>query len=411
MVIADPSHPPFLETPMLAPDKLWSAGDPPREAHHTDDVHLAPTGQAPPTVPPFADPPPARPRRRRGPFVATALIAALAAGGTVYGLENGDGSAGSTRETASLPASASPLPGLRKSGNSVRDIYRAASPAVVSIRAAGSGGQGTGFLVDGEGTVVTNAHVVGDGTRAQVQFGDDGRTATGRIVGSDPSTDLAVVKVEASAVRDVQPLTIADSASVQVGDEAVAIGNPFGLDRTATAGIISALEREITAPNGFSIDEVIQTDAPINPGNSGGPLLNTRGQVIGVNSQIQSSGGGNVGIGFAVPSNTVRDVIPRLQRGETIKRAWLGVSTSPAASGAGARVESAQPGSPAAEAGLRSGDVITRVDGEAVGEPEDIAAAIQDARPGQSVSVEVQRDRGSRSVDVELGTRPANSGR
>ncbi len=395
---------------MLAPDKLWSAGDPPRDRPTLAEPAAA---KAPPTVPPFADPPAApggRGRRRRGPFVATALVAALAAGGAVYGLESGDGAA-SARDAAALPATASPLPGLRDSGNSVRDIYRAASPAVVSIRAEGSGGQGTGFLVDREGTIVTNAHVVGDGTRAQVQFGDEGRTVTGRIVGSDPSTDLAVVKVDAPAAQGVQPLVVADSASVQVGDEAVAIGNPFGLDRTATAGIISALEREITAPNGFSIDEVLQTDAPINPGNSGGPLLNTRGQVIGVNSQIQSGGGGNVGIGFAVPSNTVREVLPRLQRGETIQRAWLGVSTAPAANRSGARVDTAQPGSPAARAGLRSGDVITRVDGRAVDAPQDIAAAIEDARPGQSISVEVQRGGGSRSLDVQLATRPANSGR
>jgi putative serine protease PepD len=385
---------------MLIPDKLWSAGDPPREAPRTAP-HAAPPD---PPAPDSGRPPGGRGRRRA--VAAVAVAAALGAGGGVLALASGDEGGG----PAPLPASASTLPGLGDNRNDVREIYRAASPAVVSVRAEGSGGEGTGFLVDRDGTIVTNAHVAGDSQRAQVSFGDDGRTVAARVLGSDPSSDIAVLRVDAGAVAGVRPLPLADSDSVQVGDAAVAIGNPFGLDRTATAGIVSALEREITAPNGFSIEDVIQTDAPINPGNSGGPLLNARGQVIGVNSQIQSGGlRGNVGIGFAVPSNTVREVLPRLQQGETIERAWLGVSSAPDAGGDGARVQELTAGSPAQRAGLRAGDVIVSVDGRAVAEPSDIAAAIEDRRPGDSVRIEVLRGGERESLTVELGTRPANT--
>jgi putative serine protease PepD len=380
---------------MLIPDKLWSAGDPPREpvAPAPEPEHDAPARS------PAA--PPSRRRRSRG-LAALALVGALGTGGALVATGGENPAA-----PGPLPAASGALPGLRDSGNSARDIYRAASPAVVSVRTGG--GQGTGFLVDRQGTIVTNAHVVGSSSQAQVQFGDDGRSVDARVAGTDPSTDLAVLRVDASAVSGIRPLPLADSSRVQVGDEVVAIGNPFGLDRTATAGIVSALEREITAPNGFSIDEVIQTDAPINPGNSGGPLLDARGQVIGVNSQIQSGGGrGNVGIGFAVPSDTVRDVVPRLQRGETIERAYLGASTAEASSGV--VVQSATSGSPAQRAGLRNGDVITSVDGARVSQSSDVADAIEDRRPGESVEVEVSRGGDSRTITVELGTRPANTG-
>ena len=166
-------------------------------------------------------------------------------------------------------------------------------------------------------------------------------------MGVDRSSDLAVIKVDAG--RALKPLALADSSAVRTGELAVAIGSPFGLSQTTTAGIVSGTGRHIEAPDGFQIDSVIQTDAPINPGNSGGPLLDAKGRVIGVNSQIASQSGGSVGIGFAVPSNTVRDVIPRLERGETIKRAYLGVSTAPGSGGV--TVASVSAGAPAANAG------------------------------------------------------------
>jgi S1-C subfamily serine protease len=199
---------------------------------------------------------------------------------------------------------------------------------------------------------------------------------------------------------------------VQVGDNVIAIGNPFGLDRTATEGIVSGIGRHIQAPNGFEIDAAIQTDAPINPGNSGGPLLDSNARVIGVNSQIQTAGsGGNVGVGFAVPSNTVRAVVPVLERGQAIKRAYLGVQTSPASptNPNGAQVVSVVPGGPADTAGITQGDVITKIDGKTVQDPTAIAAAVAGKRPGDKITVEVQRSPGTQDVNVTLGTRPAHT--
>jgi putative serine protease PepD len=205
----------------------------------------------------------------------------------------------------------------------------------------------------------------------------------------------------------VRPLELADSDRVQVGDTSVAIGYPLGLDRTATAGIVSGLGRQIQAPNGFSIDEVIQTDAPINPGNSGGPLLNSRGQVIGVNSQIATAGGseGNVGIGFAVPADTVRQVLPQLERGVAPEHAFLGLSTA-AAPGGGAQVAGVTAGGPASRAGIQAGDVVVAVGGVAVSSPDDVARAIEDRAPGDRVELKVRRGGAERSVRVTLGQRP-----
>jgi putative serine protease PepD len=191
----------------------------------------------------------------------------------------------------------------------------------------------------------------------------------------------------------------------------VAIGNPFGLDRTATAGIVSGLGRHIRAPNGVEIDQVIQTDAPINPGNSGGPLLDVRARVIGVNSQIATAGqtgNGNVGIGFAVPANTVRQVVPRLKQGQTIDRPYLGVSTGRAAPTQmdGAIVQSVRPGGPGARGGLQTGDVIVGINGRRVNDPADVSAGIQGQAPGDVVTVQVRRDGQPVTLDVELGKRP-----
>jgi putative serine protease PepD len=194
---------------------------------------------------------------------------------------------------------------------------------------------------------------------------------------------------------------------VRTGQLAVAIGSPFGLSQTTTAGIVSGTGRHIQAPDGFQIDSVIQTDAPINPGNSGGPLLDATGRVIGVNSQIASQSGGSVGIGFAVPSNTVRDAIPRLEKGETIKRAYLGVSTS--ADSGKVTVAAVTAGGPAASAGLQVGDAITSVGGKAVSTPDDVASAIQDRHPGESVEVEVSRGGSTQTFNVTLAERPATA--
>jgi putative serine protease PepD len=381
-------------------DRLWTDGPPTR-----------PQPKPPPRVrPPYAEPAPAPPAPSRGGSrwlaavgggsVSAALVAAVLLGTGLAGDDGGSPAAA----TAPPPASVS---GDDSRGDLVRSVYAAASPSVVSVRT--EGGSGTGFLVDRDGTIVTNAHVVGDAQQVQVRFEDDGELHDARVLGVDASTDLAAIRVDPEAAQGVRPLELADSDRVQVGDSAVAIGYPLGLDRTATAGIVSGLEREIRAPNGFSIDRVIQTDAPINPGNSGGPLLDASGRVIGVNSQIATAGSqGSVGIGFAVPSNTVGDVLPQLERGSAPERAYLGLSTAPAPGG-GAEVAQATPGGPAAGAGLEAGDVVTEVDGERVQDPEDVARAIEDDAPGDRVRVTVTRGGDERSVEVTLGDRPAQA--
>ena len=229
------------------------------------------------------------------------------------------------------------------------------------------------------------------------------------MAGVDRSSDLAVLEVDTGRTGPLHALELADSDGVRTGQLAVAIGSPFGLPQTATAGIVSGTGRHIQAPDGFQIDRVIQTDAPINPGNSGGPLLDARGRVIGVNSQIATGGGGNgsVGIGFAVPANTVADVVPRLERGETIRRPFLGVSTAPGTGGALVREVTA--GGPAADAGLRTGDVIVQIEGERVQEPGDVASAIQDHRPGDTVEVEVRRG-GATRVPGRRAGQPRGAG-
>ena len=343
----------------------------------------------PPREDPAPPPPPSRGRGRLAAGAAGGAASAVLMTAALFGFGVLDSEAA---PSASQPRAVAPTVGGARPNGDVQRIYESASEGVVSVR-AGSG-TGTGFVVDRDGTLVTNAHVVGSSDTVQVQFADD-ETAQARVAGVDRSSDLAVLKVDTSSTGPLHELELADSDGVRTGQLAVAIGSPFGLPQTATSGIVSGTGRHIQAPDGFQIDRVIQTDAPINPGNSGGPLLDARGRVIGVNSQIATggaSGGGSVGIGFAVPSNTVSDVVPRLERGEAIQRPFLGVSTAQGTGGAVVREVTS--GGPAQDAGVRTGDVIVGVGGDRVSEPDDVAAAIQDMRPGQSVEVEVRRDGG-----------------
>jgi S1-C subfamily serine protease len=379
-------------------DRLWTDGPPTR-------TYTPP----PPPEPPFAAPPPqALPPRGGGSRWLAAIGGGTVSAAVVAAVLLGTGLAGNDTPAAA-PAATATVPAVTTSGDAKSDIaravYAAAGPSVVSVRT--QSGSGTGFLVDSDGTIVTNAHVVGDASEVQVRFEDDGDLHTAQVLGVDASTDLAAIKVDPSATNGVRPLALADSDKATVGDPVVAIGYPLGLDRTATAGIVSGLAREIQAPNGFSIDKVIQTDAPINPGNSGGPLLNASGQVIGVNSQIATAGGGNgsVGIGFAVPSNTVRDVLPDLAKGTAPQHAYLGLSTAPAQNG-GAQVGETTAGGPAAKAGIQPGDVVTEVDGDTVNDPADVAQAIEDNKPGDRVEVKVSRGGSEQTIEVTLGQRP-----
>ena len=288
---------------------------------------------------------------------------------------------------------------------------------------------GSGFLIDNDGHVLTNAHVVEGSKSVTVQLGDrDPQEA--QIVGTDPSTDIALLKVDDT--QGVNPLPLGESTKVQVGDPVVAIGNPFGLDRTVTTGIVSALQRQIQAPNGFSISDVIQTDAAINPGNSGGPLIDGAGQVIGINSQIESQSGGNVGIGFAVPIRTAADVVSQLENGGEVQRAYLGISggdITPQIAQAlnlpvdkGVLVEQVLNGGPADDAGLKGatgqatvagqtvpigGDIITKVDGKEVTGMNEVVSAVNSRKPGDELDLTVLRNGQERNITVKLGDRPA----
>jgi S1-C subfamily serine protease len=328
-------------------------------------------------------------------------------------------------------------------GRTVADIYRAEGRGVVFVQARGVSDDsifgvpqqrgtatGSGFVVDRDGTIITNAHVVEGSDEVSVRFEENGDPVDADVKGRDPSTDLAVLKVDPDDVKNLRTLPLGDSKDVRVGDPVVAIGNPFGFDRTVTTGIVSALQREIEAPNGFPIRNVIQTDAAINPGNSGGPLLDSEGRVIGINSQIATggSGSGSVGIGFAVPIDTAKELLPKLKQGGRIERAYLGINMAPVTgqladdlnlpADRGALIQSVEPDGPADDAGLKGGrtetaqgvaaggDLIVKVDGRTVRSPDDVATAIADDKPGDTVVVEYYRGDDRKTARVELGKRP-----
>jgi putative serine protease PepD len=304
-------------------------------------------------------------------------------------------------------------PASRSSGLSVNAIYKRAYRGVVEVKVdsqttspfGGSQSQsaeGSGFVYDGNGHIVTNQHVVAGATSVHVTFWN-GSTYPATVVGTDPSTDLAVLEVNAPSSM-LYPLALGDSGKLQVGDNVVAIGAPFGLAESVTAGIVSALHRSITSPNNFSIDDAVQTDAAINHGNSGGPLLNAQGQVVGVNSQIESDSGGNDGVGFAIPSNTVKSIASQLISGGKAEHAYLGVELAGAGS---ARVVSVRAKTPAAKAGLRAGDVIRSIDGTHISSAGELRSAINARNPGDRVSVGYTRNGKSHTVSLTLAARPS----
>jgi S1-C subfamily serine protease len=306
-------------------------------------------------------------------------------------------------------------PAATPDGLSIATIYERSNEGVVEVSAGSA--SGSGFVYDEEGHIVTNQHVIAGASSISVRFAD-GTTRDARLIGDDPSTDLAVLKVDAPGSALV-PLRLGDSSKVTVGDTVVALGSPFGLEGTITSGIVSALHRQMTAPNTFTINDSIQTDAAINHGNSGGPLLDDQGRVIGVNAQIESQGGGSDGVGFAIPSNTVRSVVSQIIETGDAEHAYLGIEmvTVPE----GVAITTVFPGTPADDAGLRpgtgtrtvdgrvvpsGGDVIVEFDGVPTSTTAELQSAVDGKRPGDKVEIVVVRGGDRRTVEVTLDDRP-----
>ena len=381
-------------------------------------------------------------------LLATALLGGvLALGGAAALGKLGDHTTIIREEVA--PSSPAPAAFQQDKRMSINEIYRASAPGVVHIETTSrvqqstdffgnpfGGGQtqralGSGFVIDKAGHVVTNYHVVRGASTIQVSFSNNERFKA-KVVGVDPSTDIAVLQVKVKS-RALKSLPLGNSDFVRVGDQVIAIGNPFGLDRSVTAGIVSAVQRRIEAPNQLSISHVIQTDAALNHGNSGGPLLNAQGQVIGVNAQIETGGQsqGNVGIGFAIPINTVRDVVAELIKRGKVEHPFLGIEGKtlqpnigrlfhlPVTSGV--LVASVRSGSGAAKAGLKAatnqvtvegeswpagGDVIVKVDGRPVPSIETLVDLIGAKQPGDHIDLEVVRGSKQMHLNVKLGRQP-----
>jgi S1-C subfamily serine protease len=378
-----------------------------------------------------------------GLVVAVVGLIAIAAGV----VDSGGGSTTTVASPITAPVDAKE----EDNSNVVNQIYKADGDGVAFIESqlepqeseffnpfgepeAESGGTatGSGFVIDGEGHILTNNHVIEGASKVEVKLGDSEKEYEAEVVGTDPGTDIALLKVDAPA-KELHSLTLGHSSEVEVGDPVVAIGNPFGLDRTVTSGIVSALQRQIQAPNGFSINHVIQTDAAINPGNSGGPLIDSGGEVIGINSQIATGGGGdgNVGIGFAIPIDTIRAEINQLETKGEVEHAFLGISggtITPELAKAlnlpveqGVIVQQVVKNGPADKAGLEAGttsatingqevrlggDIITEVNGKPVKSMEELVEVIQDSKPGDKLELKILRGGDEKTADVTLGTQP-----
>jgi putative serine protease PepD len=375
--------------------------------------------------------------RRRGTFrrAATIVAAWLAGGLLVVGvlLASGALGGGSTTQLTTVKEAAATTPVADTAGGgstAAEALYESTSPGVVEIKSTISGATesqaspfggepeasessatGSGFIVDEEGTVVTAAHVVDEASAVKVIL-QDGTVRSAEVLGVDDATDVAVIRFDPEGI-ELQPLELGDSAELKVGASVAAIGAPFEYAWSFSTGIVSGLDRTIEAPNGFTVSHAIQTDAAVNPGNSGGPLLDADGEVIGVVDQIATDGSADQssGVGFAVPSDLVASELEQLEAGETVAHAYLGVSTGTASGAtAGAQVAEVVQGSPAAEAGLRQGDIVTALGEEPVASTEDLVAAIATREPGETVALEVERDGQKTSLKVTLGTQPAESG-
>ena len=400
---------------------------PPSEPEDYDYDRRPPGGSPPPPAPPRGG---GRGPGRRGLallLIVTALGGGVAGAGLLLLTGAGDGTTTTTTVTEATTAAAAQRTDA-SSGLDARTLYANANPGVVDITSRGiassSGGSspfggpsqsgstatGTGFVVDGKGHIVTAAHVVDGASSISVKF-QDGATRTAKVLGTDNATDVAVLSVDPSGLT-LHPLALGSSASLSIGDEVAAIGDPFTYDRSLSTGVVSGLDRTISAPNGFTVAHAIQTDAALNPGNSGGPVLDASGRVIGIVDQIATNGSSQTssGVGFAVPIDLVRSELSKLETGQTVRHAYLGVSTSDLGTGSsGALIQSVSSSGPAGSAGLRSGDVITAVGSTAIHGTNDLVAAIATHQPGDRVQLTVKRGSQTVKLSATLGTQPTQA--
>jgi S1-C subfamily serine protease len=357
---------------------------------------------------------------------AIPVVAGAVAGAVVALIVAGGGSGGTKTVTTSFPAASSgrSVPtslSTSSRGLTINQIYRRDSPGVVDITVTsqqqepgglfGGGsqqteGEGAGVVYDTKGDILTDEHVVANATSVEVHF-QDGTNAKAKVLGTDPSTDMAVIKVDVPA-SELHPIPFADSNNAQVGDPVVAIGSPFSLPETTTAGIVSAVGRSIPAPNNYTITGAIQTDAAINPGNSGGPLLDAAGDVLGLNDQIQTNSGSSAGVGFATPANTDVRVANDIIAGHTVKHSYVGVELQANSTG-GAQISRVEPSSPATVAGLQPGDVVTAINGKSISSTEAFIATVANLPPGRTVTLTVKRGGATKQIQLRLGNRPPTS--
>ena len=372
----------------------------------------------------------------RSPFVSALLGGAVVAI-AILALDRGGSEPATRTVLAPAPAGGGAATATRAASGAAltaREIYERDAPGVVFVRSGASGANagGTGFVIDRDGRVLTTHQLVGAARSVHVRFGDD-RTVPATVVGTDPRHDLALLRVDPDAVP-LRPLELGDSGALRVGDPVLAIGNPFGLERTLTTGVVSALHRQLPGPSDFAISRVIQTDAPIDPGSAGGPLLDAAGRVVGVATRVAAdAAGGGAGLGFAVPIDTVKRLLPELERTGGVSHAYLGITgvTIDAAlaplrlrARRGVLVQAVHAGSPAAKAGIRGGtvesevaarrlqlggDIITALDGEAIGSIEELIERIADRKPGDVVRLGIVRKGTARRVTVRLGRAPAQA--
>ncbi len=391
---------------------------------------------------------PNNPFARLAALVAVAIIGGAAAlGGASLLGQLGEGT--TVRQIVTPESSSTPASFAHGKALSINEIYRRWAPGVVQITSTSvvsvpqdplfgnpfapatqeQQSLGSGFVIDKAGHIVTNYHVIEGAKSVQVSF-SNGDNVKARVVGSDPSTDIAVLQVQAHS-RALTPLSWGNSDALQVGDSVVAIGNPFGYTRSVTQGIVSALDRPLTAPNDFPIEHAIQTDAALNHGNSGGPLLDARGEVIGVNSQISTGNTGqqgNLGIGFAIPTNTVRNVTAQIIEHGHVEHAMLGIraqALTPSVAELfrlpvkqGLLVAQVQAGSGAADAGLKGptdqvvvagvtwplgGDIIVEADGVATTTANKLSDVIANHKPGDTIKLVIYRGDAKQTIEVKLG--------